>query len=492
MADALRYCRPEAVGVHPSWVENYSKELKKLGKMQHSFLMLRHGQVFAEGYHNPFHKDQFHRMYSVSKTFVSAAIGILVDEGKIRLTDKVVDYFPDLLPEKVHPFLAEATIRDLLMMATPHLQNTYDRYTENWIHSFFNPENEPDHPAGSEFRYDTSGTYTLNVLVERVSGKPFLDFLKERMLLELGFSEDSWCVESPEGIQWGGSGIQCTIRDLARFALVFLNRGVVNGKRYLSEDYISQATSKQIDNTSPEGVDMTHSLGYGYKIWMTHDGSYSFLGMGGQMAVVIPQKDMLFVCTGDMQGEPNEYEGIMRCLWQEVVEKLSDEPLEEDGEALARMEATLKDLSCVVPEGSPASGKMAEVQGVTYKLEENPMGIRSFILYFEGDSGKILYDTDRGLREIPFGMGSYVHHLFPDAYDYGKRIHQEELVHYKSMTAAVWPEEDRLLIRTYVIDDYFGNMAAEFTFRDSQVQVCMTKTAEWFLDEYQGTAVGSR
>ena len=101
MADALRYCRPEAVGVHPSWVENYSKELKKLGKMQHSFLMLRHGQVFAEGYHKPFHKDQFHRMYSVSKTMTAIAIGMLMEEGKLGLGDRITDYFPDLLPEQV-------------------------------------------------------------------------------------------------------------------------------------------------------------------------------------------------------------------------------------------------------------------------------------------------------------------------------------------------------------------------------------------------------
>lgn len=490
MADVLQFCRPEEVGVHPEWVENYTRSLKKLGKMQHSFLMMRHGKVFAEGYHKPFDKDQFHRMYSVSKTFVSAAIGLLVDDGRIRLTDRVIDYFPDLLPEKVDPLLEQATIRDLLMMATPYPQGTYDRYTENWIKSFFQPPFAADHPAGSEFRYDTSGTYTLDVLVERVAGKPFLEFLKDRMLRDLGFSEDSWCVESPEGIQWGGSGVQCTTRDLARFALVFLNGGKVNGKQYLSEEYVKAATSKQIDNLGPEGVKMTHGHGYGYQIWRTYDNSFSFCGMGGQLAICIPEKDFLFTCTGDMQGEPDDYELIYTCLWNEVIEKLDDQQLPADDAALAHMNETLQNLTCVVPEGAGSSVWAEKINGVSYQLGENPMGIRSFKVLFDGGQGKIVYDTVRGEKVIPFGLGAYEHSLFPDAYDYGRRMHQEELVHYKCMSAAVWPEENRLLIRTYVIDDYFGNMAANFTFQGDTVEVSMTKTAEWFLDEYVGTAEG--
>lgn len=492
MADALQFCRPEEVGVHPSWVENYTNSLKKLGKMQHSFLMMRHGKVFAEGYHKPFDKDRFHRMYSVSKTFVSAAIGLLVDEGRINLTDKVIDYFPDLLPEKVDPLLAQATIRDLLMMATPYPQGTYDRDTENWIQSFFQPPFAADHPAGSEFRYDTSGTYTLDVLAERVAGKPFLEYLKDKMLRELGFSEDSWCVESPEGIQWGGSGVQCTTRDLARFALVFLNGGKVNGKQYLSEEYVKEASSKQIDNLTSEGIDMTRGHGYGYQIWMTHDGSFSFCGMGGQLAVCIPNRDFLFTCTGDMQGEPNEYEGIFSCLWDEVVNKLEDEPIPCDDAALKRMNETLQNLTCVVPAGEKTSVWAEKINGATYHLGENPMGINSFAVTFDGGKGKIVYDTVRGEKIIPFGLGQYEHCLFPDAYHYGRRMHQEEAVHYKSMTTAVWPEENRLLIRTYVIDDYFGNMAANFTFCGDEVSISMTKTAEWFLDEYVGTATGRK
>ena len=120
MGDILQFCRPEEVGVRPEWVEEYVEEMNRRRKMCHSVLMLRHGKVFAEGYWKPFGPDQLHRMYSVSKTFVSAAIGLLADKGRISLEDRIVTYFPDLLPERVNPYLEQTTIRDMLRMATPY------------------------------------------------------------------------------------------------------------------------------------------------------------------------------------------------------------------------------------------------------------------------------------------------------------------------------------------------------------------------------------
>ena len=144
MADILQFCRPEAVGVRPEWVSNYVNELNRRRKMCHSFLMIRHGKVFAEGYWKPFHENWLHRQYSVSKSFVSVAIGLLVDAGRIKLTDRIVDYFPDQLPEDLHPLIAEMTIRDMLMMATCHKHSTYKFTDMDWLKTFFQPHYEPD------------------------------------------------------------------------------------------------------------------------------------------------------------------------------------------------------------------------------------------------------------------------------------------------------------------------------------------------------------
>ena len=492
MTDILQFCRPEEVGVHPGWVEEYAAEMNRRRKMCHSFLMMRHGKVFAEGYWKPFHKNWLHRMYSVSKTFVSAAVGMLADEGKISLDDKIADHFPDQIGEGIHPLVAEMTIRDMLKMSTCHKYSTYTGEDMDWLHTFFHPHHEPDHPAGTEFRYDTSATYTMDVLVERLTGKTFLEYLKDKALRELGFSEDAWCVEAPEGYAWGGSGVECTTRDLARFASIFMGGGELRGKRYLSEQYVREATSRQIDNGRI--VNAMEGYGYGYQIWNTWKGSYSFCGMGGQLAVCIPEKDFLFVCTSDMQGDADGYAMIYDVLWETVIDRIDGETVPADDAALARMSETLAGLDVNVPAGETDSSLAEKINGVTYELDENRMGMRSFEIRFEENGGTLCYHTDRGDKVLPFGTGRYEDTTFPETHYSGKRINTPLGKGYRCLNAAVWTAPDKLLVRTYVIDDYFGNMAAEFTFDETgeNVHLSITKTAEWFLDEYAGQADGRR
>ena len=103
----------------------------------HGFLLIRKGQIAAEGYWAPYSKDSMHRMYSVSKSMVSLAIGLMIEEGKLSLEDRVASFFEDKVPENLHPYLAESTVRDLLMMATPHSENSYTRYDKDWAATFF-------------------------------------------------------------------------------------------------------------------------------------------------------------------------------------------------------------------------------------------------------------------------------------------------------------------------------------------------------------------
>ena len=493
MADVLEFCRPEEIGVKPEWVADYVGEMNRRRKMCHSFLMMRHGKVFAEGYWKPFDENWLHRMYSVSKTFVSAAVGMLVDEGKISLKDRIVDYFPDQIGEGVHPLIAEMTIEDMLKMSTCHKYSTYTGQDMDWVHTFFHPHHEPDHPAGCEFRYDTSATYTLDVLVERITGKTFLEYLKDKALRELGFSENSWCVEAPEGYAWGGSGVECTTRDLTRFALIFANGGEIGGKRYLSEEYVRAAAAHQIDNGKI--VNAMEGYGYGYQIWNTWKNSFSFCGMGGQLAICIPEKDFLFVCTSDMQGDADGYAMIYNVLWETVVDRMTDEPQPEDDTALAEMNELLASLEVNVPAGEADSPMAEKIGGTTYELAENRMGIGSFEINFDNNGGgALVYHTGRGDKVLPFRLAAYEDTTFPETHYSGRRINQPKGEEYRCLNAAVWTAPDKLLVRTYVIDDYFGNMAAEFTFDETgeRVHLSVTKTAEWFLDEYAGQADGKR
>lgn len=481
-------CSPEKLGVSSKWIEKFLDRLEEKKICMHSFLMLKEGKIIAEGYWKPFDKDQLHRMYSVSKTFVSAAIGILSDQGKISLEDKIVDYFPDKLPEgELHPYVKEMTIRDLLMMATPHSCGTTYKFTDkDWVQTFFNAE--ADHPSGSVFLYDTSGTYILDVIVERVTGKPFMEYLKDHMLREIGFSENAWCVKAPEGYSWGGSGVMATTRDLAKFASVFLNGGKFNGKQLISKEYVKAATTKQIFNDTAGTGHRTNS-GYGYQIWIMEDGAFAFKGMGSQQAICIPEKDFLFVCTADTQGSPLHYEALYDYLWFEVVEKISGE-LAEDRAAYEHLAKRCESLAFLPLDGNTDSEIREKINGVTYILNENPMQISKLRVEFDKDTGILNYTTPRGDKKLHFGIKHYLEGYFPETHYSGHTIGIPANRMYKSTSCGVWFDKTQFVIRTYVIDDYFGNLTIVLSFKNDEIGVRMQKNAEWFLDEYQGFAGG--
>lgn len=127
---------PESLGISSSTVYNFLERIDRQQTCMHGFLILRKGQIAAEGYWVPYSEDSMHRMYSVSKSFVSLAVGLMIDEGKLKLDDQVVQYFKDKVPQGIHPYLAQATVRDLLMMATPHSTNSYTRYDADWAATF--------------------------------------------------------------------------------------------------------------------------------------------------------------------------------------------------------------------------------------------------------------------------------------------------------------------------------------------------------------------
>lgn len=482
---------PESVGVDSTGVIKFLESLEERKLNMHSIIGLRHGKIFFEGYYSPMSKDRKHRMYSISKSFVSAAIGLLYDEGRISLDDKIVKYFPDHLPENPDPNLMNVTIRDMLMMSTCYDGGSYDRDTPNWTHSFFNSPSS--HPSGTIFNYDTSGTNVLNVLVERLTGKPFLEYMKDKMLRELGFSEDAWCVKMPEGNSWGGSGVICTTRDLARFALAFLNRGNIGGKQYLSGEYIDMATSKQIDNNRTGYIDdCITGYGYGYFIWRTWRNAYTMWGMGGQYALCIPEKDMLFVINADNQGT-NDSATLFPSLWDNIITPAKDSAITENATAYAALNNKLSTLSLPVPMGEAVSPYAEKINGVTYTFSDNNlMGITKLRFELEGDHGALYYTNRRGDKKITFGLGKFVNSTFPETSYYGDTMLTPADREYLCTTAAVWSDPSILLVRCNIIDDYFGNLTMSFGFKkDKKVSVYMVRNAEWFLDDYGGIAEGT-
>ena len=220
MKDILEYASPEEVGIPSSAIADFIDDIQARRLMTHSFIIIRHGKVCAECYCPPFKADELHRMYSTSKTFASMALGILVDEGKVGLEDKVADYFPEYCPANMHQWIKELTVREALVMSTCNAKRFYTVKDENFVSHMFNIE--PEHLSGTLFNYSTNATNAVSAIVEKLTGMPLLEFLKERALLEIGFSPDSHVIEMPQGGSWLGSGVLCSTRDLARFATTFI------------------------------------------------------------------------------------------------------------------------------------------------------------------------------------------------------------------------------------------------------------------------------
>ena len=487
--DILAFTSPAAAGISPDCITAFIDSLKAHELAVHSFIFMRHGKIFAEGYAAPFKEGDLHRMYSVSKTFVSMAIGALIGEGKLSLEDKVAAFFPDKCPPHLHPWIAEATVRDLLMMATPFTDQTYTPHDNDWTYTFFNTV--PSHPSGTIFHYDTSGTYILDVLVERLTGKPFLEYLKDTALREIGFSENASCVKAPEGISWGGSGVLCSSRDLARLALLVARDGEFDGKQLLPRDYVIAAKSKQIDNAPDSFINPLDGHGYGYQIWRIFENGYGFIGMGGQLALTFPDKDFIAVFTGDTQGHPTTYGGILDLLKTKILDHLSA-PLPEDAAAEACMRGRIAAFDIPLPAGGRHSPLASSVSGVTYRLNRNPMDITAFSLELGEEEGIFRFQTGRGPRALKFGIGKYILTTFPETSYSGDTIGIPAGCGYRTLAGASWREDHKLMLRVYLIDDYFGNMTATFSFKGDEVGLSMFKTAEWFLNEYQGFAGGRK
>lgn len=489
----LKYKKPEETGVSSESITNFLLALDEHEINAHGYVLMKDGAVISEGYYKPYDEKTLHRIYSMSKSFTALAIGLLQDEGKLDIHDPIVKYFPEYNQKDVDPYMAKATIRELMMMSSPQSYTTYTGEMDDWIPSFFNTK--PSHPAGTIFSYDTSASDVLAALVDKLSGKPMLEYMKDRMLREMGFSEDAFAIQTPDGFTSGGSGICCTPRDLARVGQLLLDGGRWKGKQLLSEAYVKEATSKQISNNFTWRVDdPSAGYGYGYFIWRLWHNSYSFLGMGEQFVTVIPDKNMVFAATMD-----NQYSGgccglILELLWKHLIDHVQDGPVPTDPAEVDTLKNIVSNLSLLVPDGESTSPWKKKINHVKYIIEKpNQMGIKSFWFDFNGSEGVFRYDTERGMKELKFGCGHNVVGELMEPQLFGKAFRKPANRNYRVVTSAVWPQPSHLFLRMGTMDDHIGNANMQFSFSDDgRVSLYFVHQMEYVLSEYDGIAMGHR
>ena len=485
----MRYCTPEEAGLSSADLRRFYDGLEEYHLSTHSVIFARRDRIFSECYYAPFHRGFLHRMYSVSKSFVSVAVGFCIQDGLLTLDAPIAPFFADeLAADGAIP--QEVTVRELLTMESGMRGVSWFRMRPtNRAETYFSaPQTKL---PGTLFDYDSSGSYMLGVIVERLTGKTFLDYLKDKVLREIGFSEESYCIMAPGGHSFGDSGVMCTARDLLLFARFVLNRGEFNGKRYLNEEYLHDACRVQVENND-YGFAGHDDHGYGYQFWGAPQGCFAMLGMGNQIALCDPRHDLVFVINSDNQGNPYSYEEIFFLLYTHVIHRISADgaalPYSSESDVLS---AELKEKKLFALRGPVSSPFKEKIGGKRYVARKNPMGIKWFTLEFSLHGGVFRYENAQGEKEMPFCFGENCFAQFPET-GYSDLVASCTAPGntYRAAFSADFPEEKKLRIRVQIIDKYFGNLGIVFGFRDeNHVTVRMSKTAEDFLLEYNGVMI---
>ncbi len=477
---------PESVGISSKRVKRYFELLNRHGLAMHSVLMARGDNLFCEAYYKPYSADDIHRMYSVTKSYIGVAVCELASRGLISLDDKIVDYFKDKIPENVHPYLEAQTIRSMLKMQTcMHNTEWYRNDIDDRIAYYFS--RQPDHYPETGFWYDSDGSFVLGVLIERVTGKRPLEYLREICLDEIGFSKSAKCLDVVGGYSWGDSALICTPKDTMLFARLLANGGVWNGKRLLSEETVRLSTANYTD-THSFGILDNGSFGYGYQIWHSFSEGFAFLGMHGQRIIYDKNTDTILACTGGNIGETTS-ELIVSLFYSEIVDYIQSDSLPENTDAQQELDQAINNLEIPVAYGKESSEFEQVISGKEFTVKDNKMGITRFKLSFNENGGEFCYTNAQGEKTLMFGRKKNVIQQFPQTGYSGQvgGIADEDNT-YRCAVSAAWGEEQKINIKVQIIDDYIGLLEIMIGFNQNHAWLVMRKEAENFLNEYDGTA----
>ena len=293
----------------------------------HSIMIVKDGKIVEEEYLGQGAPDKPHTMFSVSKTFTATAVGMVISEGKLSLTDKVADYFPD---KQVEGNPCNATVEDLLTMAGGHdTDPTLEVLKFDWATMTSSVSEGTDiaavffsypfvHEPGKVFWYNSLGTYLLSAIVTKVTGQSVLDYLTPRLFQPLGIDTPVWDADD-NGINFGGWGLHLKTEDMAKMGQLLLQNGKWGKKQLIPATWVKAMGTAHVESApaqlKPEEADaqLDPALndwrqGYGYQTWMnTHEG-FRADGAGGQYIMVLPQKNAVIIMTswtGDLQHQLN-------------------------------------------------------------------------------------------------------------------------------------------------------------------------------------------
>ena len=473
---------PESQGVDSAGLLTFVEALESEVDAVHSIMLVRHGQVLAEGWWGPYAAEDWHVLYSVTKSFTSTAVGFAQQEGLLDITDHVLDYFPESAPTEPAGGMAQMRIRDLLTMATGHEDDTMPRLRESpddgWVKTFL--ATEVEHRPGIHFRYNSGASHVLAALVQTVSGETVAEFLRPRLFEPLEIGEVLWG-SSPGGVNLGAGGLNLRTEDLAKFGQLFLQQGRWGREQLLDASWIEAASARQVSSGGDPGSNW--DAGYGYQFWRNKVSGYRADGAQGQFVFVLPEYDVVLAVTSGT-GNTN---GVMEMVWQHLLPALRYVVLPENDTARTELEAKLASLTLALPTGAPASPRSEQVSGVRYELEENEQGLTAVTVDFSTASPLIEFEDASGRHAITCGVGEWLR----GRTGFRERISMLWNVAEQGIAAsAAWSDEDTFVAKLCFTDTPY-TITATFKFTGDELTLDMVHNQRWG-DPVRPTVVGRR
>ena len=398
---------PATQGVASGGLLDFVNTIEKENLNVHSLMVLRHGQVVAEGWWAPYAPQFKHTLYSLSKSFTSTAVGMAVAEGKLTVEDKVISFFKADLPATISENLAAMRVKDLLTMNTGHDKEPTASMrvngNKNWVKVFL--AHPVEHKPGTHFVYNSGATYMLSAIVQKLTGQTVLAYLKPRLFSPLGIEGEDWEVD-PNGINTGGWGLRLRTEDIAKFGQLYLQKGVWNGKRLIAETWIADATRKEVESKGgkPNSTENDWVQGYGYQFWRCRHDAYRGDGAYGQYCIVLPKEDAVVAITS----ETADMQAVLNAVWNHILPALQGAGLSADKAASEPLTQKLKTLALPLPVVDSTSSIAGKISGNSYGLAENSLKATTVSLTFGKDGCIFKLHDAQGDHQVTCGLNRWV------------------------------------------------------------------------------------
>ena len=504
---------PESQGISSDLFAALLRELDASKDTEmHHFMALRHGKVICECNFAPYPKGMWHITHSMCKSITGMAIGMLIEEEKLKLDENIYDIFPDHINAFSKIFRPAITVENLLTMTSGVTFNESGIVSGNdWLGSFLNAS--VNGKPGTEFQYNSLNTYVLSAIVTKRTGETLTEYLTPRLFGPLGITKYYW-ETCPKGITKGGWGLFLCAEDMAKLGQLYLQRGKWNGQQLVSEYWIEISTARHLKTQND-------TYGYGYQLWMEQrPGSFEYNGMLGQNVIIYPDMDMVLVTNAGNK------EMFQDCIMLNIIRKyfpvnyhpadvLPENPLSysllkrlcgelENGEnnnrstslrggwkinVVSRRKHSDKKysyrISAAVDRPSDHHSFMRAVSGRTYVMEQQNIGIAPlFVQVFHNNMtdgiSEISFTYDAGNFYVSFTEGEVIHKLpvgFGRAADGCVDLHGE---HYLVATLGEFARDENdipvLKLEVTFIEECVKRKAHIFFHEDNGIEIRWNET----------------